>query len=403
MKTILAIFCCAAIASVVSLADEPGAADAMISPLVSDGALQTVREPLARIFQFKIDDSQVKIDREAWEREAKKLPQQLPNAVVNAVPMPPNMQGVPPAMANRLAQQRMAMMGFMAPESSIESLFQQIQEASGSSGRGRGGSGRDMRSDFHGGAISGRLLIKDEVVRLSFEEAKSPQRTLELNVEDGECFRLELFAPAGDMIILHQAKGRQFAVVAIIDGQLFAAKEASIGEFLKRHRQKMVNDIFPLLAKLGVWPYLSPESPEIRKAVLSSLARTAEADKNFDRLIADLDSDRLTVRDKATLALARRFDECSDLIEKKLNDPLTSPEAAGRLKMVLAEHEDLQNIRQTIDLLGLREDAKYVVSLLNDASPEENAKLIAHLERITGEKLGADPAAWKEWAKNRAQ
>ena len=43
------------------------------SPLAADGELQQLREPLAKIFQFKLDAGNLKFDRAAWESAAAEI------------------------------------------------------------------------------------------------------------------------------------------------------------------------------------------------------------------------------------------------------------------------------------------------------------------------------------------
>ena len=59
-------------------------------------------------------------------------------------------------------------------------------------------------------------------------------------------------------------------------------------------------------------------------------------------------------------------------------------------------------MRQTIAAFDLVNDPQYVVSFLEDADPKEFVKIVRHLEQISGQKLGTDPAAWKEWAASKA-
>ena len=43
------------------------------SALIRDGALQTIKEPTAKILQFKIHDSKLQLDRDAWDASAKEV------------------------------------------------------------------------------------------------------------------------------------------------------------------------------------------------------------------------------------------------------------------------------------------------------------------------------------------
>jgi hypothetical protein len=64
------------------------------SPLAADGELTQLREPLAKIFQFKLDAGNLKFDRTAWESAAAEIEkknaaakeaEQLPNRRLGCV------------------------------------------------------------------------------------------------------------------------------------------------------------------------------------------------------------------------------------------------------------------------------------------------------------------------------
>ena len=60
-------------------------------------------------------------------------------------------------------------------------------------------------------------------------------------------------------------------------------------------------------------------------------------------------------------------------------------------------------MRQTIAAFDLVNDPQYVVPFLEDAGTQKKfVKIVRHLEQISGQKFGTDPAAWKEWAASKA-
>jgi hypothetical protein len=48
--------------------------------------------------------------------------------------------------------------------------------------------------------------------------------------------------------------------------------------------------------------------------------------------------------------------------------------------------------------LQLYRDLKFLISLLDHVAQEQASPIVRELERATGQKLGADAAAWKDWA-----
>ena len=132
------------------------------------------------------------------------------------------------------------------------------------------------------------------------------------------------------------------------------------------------------------------------------LLRTPDATAEGQQLLEDLDSDTREVRDRATRLLGNLFDRYKDLIQQKLQDKSSSAEVRSRLKNIVANEADSKLVRQTIAAFDLVNDPQYVVSFLDDADPKEFIKIVRHLEKISGQKLGTDPAAWKEWANSKA-
>src|SRR5262249_45727768 len=111
-----------------------------------------------------------------------------------------------------------------------------------------------------------------------------------------------------------------------------------------------------------------------------------------------LDSSEFAAREKASETIGNRFEIYQDMIVAKLQEKTIPLEVRTRLQAIVNGHSDQQRIAQTVSALSLLEDAPYLVSLLDHATPESTPKLTEHLEKITGQKLGADAAAWKEWA-----
>jgi hypothetical protein len=216
-------------------------------------------------------------------------------------------------------------------------------------------------------------------------------------------FRIQLTHPDGDLILLHQPRNRSFTAVALVAGQLFAGHGKSFLTFFRQHQQQTTTHVLPALAEFGIYPILSPHTPKVRKAVLAALLRKPEALAEGKRLLADLDSEQFAARENASQLLSERFEIYKDLIQDKLQDKSISLEVQTRLQSILAKHPDSHRVGQTVAALNLMDDAGYLVQLLDHASAEETSMVVSHLEKTTGENLGSDPAAWKEWAKKKVK
>jgi hypothetical protein len=152
-----------------------------------------------------------------------------------------------------------------------------------------------------------------------------------------------------------------------------------------------------VLQSLAIRLIPSPATPEMKKAVLALLARTPQTLDEGKKLLADLDSEKFPVRDKASKALNERFEIYKDLIEEKLKNSSISQEAASRLHKIMSAHPDAQKVSQTIAALDLMRDPVYLIGLLDEAAPAERSKVVSQLESVTGQRLGEDAAAWKRW------
>lgn len=374
------------------------------SPLLGDGPLQAIHAPLSKIFQFAVDGDQLKINRAAWDRAAKEI---ADNPQPNNNAANPFGGGAPaPAFGGfgnaRVAVLNRANFGGAGPASPMEALFQQIQRqaqvGSRSMSSGSGGSNTTRTNSFSSDSLSGELSITGDAVRLSLTESALPKRALQFSTEPDAGFRMELTHPDGDMILLSENRQGRFTVVAIVGGKVFSDQADSFLAFYKHNRQRLDADIFPALSPLGICPILSPDSPEVQQAVLAVLLRTPELTAEGNKLLDQLDSDSIDDRESATKDLTERFSQFSDLVDQRINDKATAPEARNRLQGIAQSQTDSQQARQTIALLNLLNDPKFIISLLDEVAPHENVKLIKRLEQLTGEKLGTEPTDWKRWA-----
>ncbi len=339
------------------------------SALLAEGQLQQVRTPLAKILQFTFDGPNLALDRKSWDAGLKDA---LPRAAaVNAVN-----QALP-----------------------IEGLYRQIQSAAGPTGNSMSVGGRDRTLSFVGRDLHGRLEIRGDAVRMSLEEAEAPRRILEFSDDAQGNFRIQLTHPDGDLLLLQQTRKGVVNAVVTSGGRVFAGQGENFLAFLRKHRQAADTLILPVLEQFGGQPVLALNTPQVRNAVLAQVLRTPEALAEGRRLLADLDSAKFPVREEATKALNERFEVFKDLIQDRLQDMGTSLEALRRLQKIVTDQADSLRVSQTVAALELTKDAEYLVSLLDHVGANELPRYVSYLEKTTGEKLGKDPAAWKEWAR----
>jgi len=361
------------------------------SSLVDVGPLQQVRKSLEQVFQFTLDGNALKLDRNRWEAAAKEAPKP-----------PPKPEGFD-------QDERFGRRAFgrrhVELSSPLDAIFIGIQEQSRANSKGfsmgSGGTSRGSDRSFTGDDLYGKLSSRGDSIRLTLEEQQPPKRTLELIVEDQTSFRIQLTHPDGDLILLHQARNGRFSAVTTIGGRLFAGQGESYQAFLRQHQAEVEATLLPTLRLFGIDPMPAVMSTEVRKAAIDLLKRTPETLAEGRKLLADLDSNSFDVRDKATKKLIERIGVFNDLVEEELKGKSISVEVRARLQSILAERRRGGGDGRTLAAFELMKDPQYAIALFEHVGSDEKPLLGKHLEKLTGQKLGADAAAWKDWAKKK--
>jgi hypothetical protein len=322
------------------------------SSLLEEGELQAVSSLLARMFTFNIESGVLR-----------SKPQSLPYTVFSKV-------------------EEQARAG--------------SQVCTGGSGGGWWG---PSNSSFTTDTVRGRMQTTNDFEEVVLTEMRLPRRTLEYRFKGRSQFRLRLSNVDGDLITIDQASNWRFSIIAIVEGGVFANQAKSFLEFFRGHRRLMESEILPALAKFGFSPIVSTDAPSVHVAVLGLLVPPKLIEAESRRLLADLDDDDFNVREKASKMLRLRYTMYKDLIQQKLTDKAISAEAQARLNRVVAEQTESAIAERTAAALDLKNDPIYLISLLDDATPEESPIVFKRLQKLTGETLEDDIAAWKEWAK----
>lgn len=344
------------------------------SSLLQEGSLNKTHKQLEQVFTFTFDGPRLKIDRRAWGEDPKEKK------------VAPN-----PAF------------GFNNVAPPIEQIFNQLRSAAG----GLGGSSmtisqNDREVRFYGNVLSARVhtRMNSEWVRLDIEEMAPPKRSLEFQDDGRGTFRLLLIAGDGDILNLHQT-ATKFTVVGMIAGEPVTLQGDSFLTAYRQHRAIMDKHVLPVLSRLAIKLLMSPNLPEVQKAVQALVTRTPETLVEGKKLLGELDSEKFNLRERASRGLNDRYEVYKDLIADKMKEKNLSTEMIARLQKIQAAHPDSQKVGQTIAALDLMNDAGYLVSLFATAPAEDHALLAGHLEKVTGQKLGTDQAAWKKWLESQ--
>lgn len=413
MTRILTGICLIVLAARVAPAAEPVPADFSKSLLRDGGELEKVRESMERVFQFTIDDGKLKIDRTAWEQAAKEMPEPDDGFGMIQQQMQQQMQNDPKAaaeMAKAMAMSkaiRLMTAGMSGPTPPIMALFEGIRAECGTMGGGHGssGTGDDARwnSSFSSDRLSGEIDASKAAEKLTLHEAQGPRRTLEFRTFNQNAFWIDLSNHQGEMISIRQEANGRFTMIALGPKSVFADQCETFTAFFKKHRDWMQAELLPALAKLGFRPLLPPDAPAVRKAVIAAILRSADSASDGKQLVADLSGTDGNAADRASKALATRYELYKSAIVEKLKEANLSEALKSKLQAIVDQQTDSRPASNTLAALDLVHDPVYVVSLLDDVDSRELPIVAEQLSKLTGKDLGADREAWKAWANSAAK
>jgi hypothetical protein len=388
-------------------------ADLTATPLAGDGELVKLHDLTEKIFQFKIESGQLRIDRAAWDREGKEFASaEAAQAAAATNNMPPGFVQNPRmlAMDKERRDRTIATMG--GPPPALHAIFRVIEQRARQASRSFMGEGGDLpsssihngwkewQSGFVGEGLVGDLRTNNGGEELLLQEQQPPRRMLEFRAGSDGSMLLQLTDRDGNTIVLRQNGQGQFVLAIVADKTTSASEAESFIACFKQHRQQLESEVLPVLAKIGIRPILSTEAAEVREAVLASLLRGSQARAEGQRLLSDLDDDSYEVREAASMALSKRFALFGDIIREKLSDKTNSAEVQSRLQRIVADQSDSELPARTAEALGLAGDPAYLVNLLDLAADRELPVVVSRLEQITGQRLGSDRAAWKTWVRS---
>jgi hypothetical protein len=373
--------------------------------LFSSGKLDTCRETLSQILQFKIVDGRLQIDRKAWEHAAKEIENENPDAGKSGwekaqADMAKQNPQAAAQMQAMLAQQIMSgTFGGHSPPLHVifENLGKKLDNASSGSGSGGTGDNQTWDSNFMGQELRGGLNSSTHSEKMTLEELNIPNRSFEFSANGDVAFEISLSDRNGDLISARQWSNGRFSVVALLGKTTFADQRDSFAAFVKANRSVVSNEILPTLQQFGFDPILSPDGQDVRHAVLISLLSPEEIQAEGKQLISDLDNDNYDIRERATQSLSAEYELYHDAIQAAAQNQANSPDVQIRLQKIINQQLLQRKPIDTAKSLDLAHDAGYLVSLFDDAHSQTWPRIGEQLEKITGQKFGSDPTAWKEW------
>ncbi len=330
------------------------------------GEFNNLSAEFERIFVFTYTQGKLSLDRGKW-------------GIPSVRPAFPGIVGV----ANQ----------FSTP---LESHFSEVMSKSQarSVSTSTGGDRRFIK--FQGSKLNGELTLQTSRRVFHVQEAVAPRRTLTLT-DSGDQFEIQIACPDGPTLWIKQKSDGVFSTSFAHQFQKTENQAKSLKEYYRTHRGELAERLGPTLEPLGIHILPSPDTPTVRRAVLSDLCRKPNDAKEAERLIKQLDDDDYMVREKARKSLFEGYFRYREMIHKTIATPTVSLETSRRLTAIRDRFTDVGRAHELAQLLDLATDVTYLISLMETASTEEIPALIRHLETTTGQNHGRDVSAWKTW------
>ncbi len=265
-----------------------------------------------------------------------------------------------------------------------------------------GGIINSRHNEFTTTQLKGRLEYnRAGSISVVLEEIHAPRRTIVFSDEGNGTLAIILSGDGGKLSLeVKQSKDGSFYVKHVSGKDVFTGEENSFQAFYARHRRYVEGRLFPLLKHVGIGVPMTPGSAdEVKKATLERLRSrpTPEKTSQGQRLIEQLNSNLYKKRQEAGKALASDFESYRDLIARTIREPSTPPETVSRLKMIVKAKPKQKPADEFVTAQGLTANVGYLIDLIGEVKPADRAIVARALQRLTKQKFGPDPIAWKKW------
>lgn len=359
------------------------------------GPLFRAQVQLGKLINFGADGTAMVLDKSQWPKEDKNPPKND-----NGIPEIKRVPGGGIIVING------RIFGIPTPPEVV--LFMDIQqlyqpEGKESSMRNNG----EFYCSFKSREMNGNINYTNDMFTMSLEENIIFKRTLELQNKSNNYISLTLTLKSEKKEILSLQQDDNGKISIKIQNEEKSAEDKEDGINLKADsfvqlyldNQKVMEDVvYPVLRKLGIGVEASIESEKVRNKALTLilLMDKADADK-AKQLIKQLDADNFESREAASKALDKDFKLYEKSIIDAASDNGNTAEVIERLNKILKAHPSEDNSQKIIQSLNLMDNPMFLIRLLSDANEQQKPLVVATLETVTGQKFGADIAAWKKW------
>ncbi|MCK4624197.1 MAG: hypothetical protein KAV00_02725 [Phycisphaerae bacterium] len=368
-------------------------AQKQVEPGFEKGAFDSLAVPIGRLLKLSWKGKTLQVDHENWTKdfEGKTKSEILKVLEAEAEKRYPGSGGWVKSMAERIFHAT-------APEQA----FMRLQLTAGKFKRSRSGStAGTRRSSFTTSKLKGKVeFSRLGSFRVVLEERESPERIIKFHDDGQGALMIGLSDKSGRLsLTLKQSRDGNVSVRHAAGDDVFAADAGSFTVFYAKHPRYVEDRLFPLLKHVGIGAPLTPYNAEVKKATLERLRSLSTPEKiaQGQRLIEQLNSNLYKKRQEASKALAADFDSYRFLIAQAIRKPSTPPETVSRLKMIVKARPKQKLVDEFVTVQGLTANVGYLVNLLGEVKPADRAIVAKALQRLTKQKFGPDPIAWKKW------
>jgi hypothetical protein len=349
---------------------------APVSASEGRGKLDELSPVIRRLIPLAVDQGRLRLDRESWERPAEDVMEE----------------------ASRPRQVRKFRRAFGDDEGTgVDAIFNKLQNAAGANSTSHSGGDNSRSIEFSGNGLWGRLRVSGPSIRIELQEDETGRR-LDIHETDGS-LQMVLMGPDGEpIIVLLQNRAGRFRIAHVAGDTPFSASSPSFLDFYRVHRGYVEQKLIPLLTGLGIGAFPSTDSPAVRLSVREHLRPIQGAEREeIERFILQLNDADHAKREEATKRLIERGARHASRLDAARKAADLPPESATRLDRVITEIQRQRRIDALAESLGLADDTPYLIRLLQEAPEPERPSIEKALERLTGQRLGANPAAWQTW------
>ncbi len=362
--------------------------------MLSKGTFDSLKTEIGGLISIAIKDQSIQLNRKQWESQKE---EEVANgqAQGNINVMPGNAAGGNIQLnINR---------PFARAQSPVDKAFTALQAAAGGMQTSAMSTNQQRMRSFAGPALAGKLITQGDSVIFELNELDGSNRTLQLTDDGAGSFRLILLHPEGDMVIINQSAKGNASVAFMIGSEKFIASDKSYLKIYQSNQDLFEKTLYPVLRHVGIGMMISPDSPQVRAAVLSMIVPpTSDDQTEAAALIKRLDDPDFATREKAREDLIARVDRFHPILREKSAEAGLSAETSESLRQIINNYDARSTESQQLaQSMKLTDDAGYLIRLLPGLKPAERPAVIAQLQKITSQTIGDDPAAWQAWQESK--